>query len=101
MGETPSTGTAPPVLMMGGQNNLKGSDSMIQKETTGMILRKLRGDRTQEEIAAALGITKSSWAMYERGERVPRDEVKIRIAKYFGKSVEELFYTQIEHYMCS
>lgn len=74
---------------------------MIQKETTGMILRKLRGDRTQEEIAAALGITKSSWAMYERDERVPRDEVKIRIAKFFGKSVEELFYTQIEHHMCS
>lgn len=74
---------------------------MIQKETTGTILRKLRGDRTQEEIAAALGITKSSWGMYERDERVPRDEVKIRIAKFFGKSVEELFYTQIEHYMCS
>lgn len=74
---------------------------MIQKETTGTILRKLRGDRTQEEIASALGITKSSWAMYERDERVPRDEVKIRIAKFFGKSVEELFYTQIEHYMCS
>ena len=74
---------------------------MIQKETTGMILRKLRGDRTQEEIAAILGITKSSWAMYERDERVPRDEVKIRISKFFGKSVEELFYTQIEHYMCS
>ena len=74
---------------------------MIQKETTGTILRKLRGDRTQEEIAAVLGITKSSWAMYERDERVPRDEVKIRIAKFFGKSVEELFYTQIEHYMCS
>ena len=74
---------------------------MIQKETTGMILRRLRGDRTQEEIATALGITKSSWAMYERDERVPRDEVKIRMAKYFGKSVEELFYTQIEHYMCS
>ena len=74
---------------------------MIQKETPGTILRKLRGDRTQEEIATALGITKSSWAMYERDERVPRDEVKIRIAKFFGKSVEELFYTQIEHYMCS
>lgn len=74
---------------------------MIQKETTGMLLRKLRGERTQEEIATALGITKSSWAMYERDERVPRDEVKIRIAKYFGKSVEELFYTQNEHYKCS
>lgn len=54
---------------------------MIQKETTGMILRKLRGDRTQEEIAAILGITKSSWAMYERDERVPRDEVKIRLLR--------------------
>lgn len=74
---------------------------MIQKETTGMLLRKLRGERTQEEIATALGVTKSSWAMYERDERVPRDEVKIRIAKYFGKSVEELFYTQNEHYKCS
>lgn len=74
---------------------------MIQKETTGMILRKLRGDRTQEEIAAILGITKSSWAMYERDERVPRDEVKIRIANFFGNTVQELFYTPIEHYKCS
>lgn len=74
---------------------------MIQKETTGMILRKLRGDRTQEEIAAALGITKSSWAMYERDERIPRDEVKIRIANFFGKTVQELFYTSIEHHKCS
>ena len=74
---------------------------MIQKETTGMILRKLRGDRTQEEIAAILGITKSSWAMYERDERVPRDEVKIRIANFFGKTVQELFYTPIGYYKCS
>ena len=65
---------------------------MIQKETTGMILRKLRGDRTQEEIAAILGITKSSWAMYERDERVPRDEVKVRISNFFGVSVQELFF---------
>lgn len=71
---------------------------MIQKETTGMILRKLRGDRTQEEIAAILGITKSSWAMYERDERVPRDEVKIRIANFFGKTVQELFYTPKEEH---
>ena len=81
--------------------NKKGSENIIQKETTGMILRKLRGDRTQEEIAAILGITKSSWAMYERDERVPRDEVKIRIANFFGKTVQELFYTPIEHYKCS
>mgnify|MGYP000051986769 CR=1 FL=1 len=56
---------------------------MIQKETTGMILANCVGIGTQEEIAAILGITKSSWAMYERDERVPRDEVKIRIANFF------------------
>jgi len=39
--------------------------------------------------------------MYERDERVPRDEVKIRIANFFGKTVQELFYTPIEHYKCS
>ena len=74
---------------------------MMQGKTTKEILRNLRGDKTQAEIAADLGITKSSWAMYERGERTPRDEVKIRIASYFGTTVEELFYTQIKHYKCS
>ena len=57
------------------------------------ILRELRGDRTQDEIAKELGITKSSWAMYERGERTPRDETKIRIARFFGKSIEEIFFS--------
>ena len=74
---------------------------MKLNKTTGIILLELRGKKTQEKVANDLGITKSSWAMYERDERVPRDEVKIRIAKYFGKSVQEIFYTQFEHYKCS
>lgn len=54
-------------------------------------LRKLRGDLFQSEVAASLGISKSAWAMYERGERSPRDEVKVKIAKFFGKSVQDIF----------
>ena len=61
------------------------------------LLRELRGGKTQEEIAKDIGITKSAWAMYERGERIPRDEVKVKIAKYFGRTVEELFFAQKEH----
>jgi DNA-binding XRE family transcriptional regulator len=57
-----------------------------------VILKDLRGERSQSEMAAAVGVTKSAWAMYERGERVPRDEVKRRIAAYFGKSVQEIFF---------
>ena len=63
----------------------------------GKTLRILRGGKTQEEVAKAVGITKSAWAMYEREERVPRDEVKIQIAQYFGKTVQEVFFTPFEH----
>lgn len=60
--------------------------------TTGDMLKELRGNKTQEEISKELGITKSSYAMYERNERVPRDEIKIRISDYFGVSVQHLFF---------
>ncbi len=63
----------------------------------GEKLRELRGNMTQEQMAKELNITKSSLAMYERNERVPRDEVKIRIAKYFGKTVQEIFFNCNEH----
>ena len=65
--------------------------------TFGEKLRNLRGERSQDEMAKELNITKSSLAMYERNERIPRDEVKIRIAEYFGKTIEELFYTVITY----
>lgn len=63
----------------------------------GEKLKVLRGNRSQEVMAKELNITKSSLAMYERNERIPRDEVKVRIAKYFGKTVQELFYNYDEH----
>ena len=58
----------------------------------GIKLRELRGARSAEEVAKALGVTQQAVYMYERGERIPRDEIKIRIAKYFGRTVTEIFY---------
>ena len=52
-------------------------------------------------LASLPSLPASTPAMYERDERVPRDEVKIRIANFFGKTVQELFYTPIENYKCS
>ena len=60
----------------------------------GEKLKTLRGNMTQNEIALALGITKSSWAMYETDRRIPRDEVKVKIAEYFNKTVQEIFFNQ-------
>ena len=62
--------------------------------TVGERLRELRGSRSQDTMAALLDIKKSSLAMYERDERVPRDEVKVRIANYFGLTVGELFFNE-------
>ena len=58
----------------------------------GATLRNLRGEKAQAEVASALGVTPMAISQYERGERVPNDDMKIRIASYYGKSVEELFF---------
>jgi transcriptional regulator with XRE-family HTH domain len=60
----------------------------------GAKLRELRGEKTQEQVAREIGITKSAYAMYERDERVPRDEVKKKIANFYHTSVGILFFAQ-------
>lgn len=59
----------------------------------GTKLRALRGKQSQKKAAEGIGITKSALAMYERDERIPRDEVKIKIALYYNESVQSLFFT--------
>ena len=59
----------------------------------GKILRDLRGNKSREEVAAATGICISSLAMYEQGERNPRDVVKQILANYYGKTVADIFYS--------
>ena len=58
----------------------------------GRKLRTLRGNSTQNETAKSLGISISALAMYENGYRIPRDEIKLKIAKHYGKTVEEIFF---------
>lgn len=56
-------------------------------------LRKLRGNKSRQEVADACGISISALAMYETGERVPRDEIKIKLSKYYNRSVNYIFFT--------
>ena len=60
----------------------------------GENLRRARGDRKQETVAKAVGISVAAISMYEQGQRVPRDEIKLRLAKYFGTTVEALFFSR-------
>lgn len=59
----------------------------------GDKLRELRGKRSREETARAVGVSVSAIAMYENEERSPRDEIKLKLADFFGKTVQEIFFT--------
>jgi DNA-binding XRE family transcriptional regulator len=65
--------------------------------SVGKKLRELRGNMTTEEVSNAIGVTRSSYVKYERDERVPRDEVKIRIADYYNTTVQSIFFATQEH----
>lgn len=64
----------------------------MDSEKIAKNLVALRGEKTREEVAKAIGVSLSAMAMYETGARIPRDETKKRIAKYFGVTVEEIFF---------
>ncbi|MBQ8634477.1 MAG: helix-turn-helix transcriptional regulator [Lachnospiraceae bacterium] len=55
-------------------------------------LIKLRGEKSREDVAKAIGVSISAISMYENGERVPRDSIKIKLAQYYGKTVQEIFF---------
>lgn len=57
-------------------------------------LRNLRGKKSREEIAMAVGVTASAISMYECGTRIPNDEIKVRLADYYGVTVQELFFAE-------
>lgn len=70
---------------------MKGGD-ILNKEIIASKLIFLRGEKSREEVARAVGISVSALSMYENGERIPRDEIKIRLSKYYGQSVQEIFF---------
>lgn len=55
-------------------------------------LIELRGEKSREQIAVDLGVSYSAITSYELGERIPRDELKVKIANYYKKNVEDIFF---------
>lgn len=65
----------------------------IDAQTIGERLRALRGNRTQKEVGDAIGVTAMAISFYERGERVPTDDMKVALAQYFNSTIEAIFFT--------
>lgn len=58
----------------------------------GRRLRMLRGKTSGTDVCKAVGISRSALSMYERGQRIPKDDIKTRLAIYYRKTVQEIFY---------
>ena len=66
----------------------------MQKEIIGDRLRALRGDMSREELGRLIGVTAQAVFNYETGARIPTDDIKVKIAEVFGKTVQEIFFDQ-------
>ena len=67
------------------------------KEIIAKRLKRLRGNQSAIKVASDLGISVSALRMYECAQRVPKDDIKARIARYYGVSIEQLFFDREEH----
>jgi len=68
----------------------------MNKQEIGKKLKALRIEKnmTQVELSKELGIPQPTIASYETGVRMPMDETKVQLAKFFGVSIADLFYAE-------
>lgn len=64
-----------------------------------MVLKRLRKEKgvTIEEMSAQTGLARSTINSYERNIRRPKDETKVLLSEYFGKSVNYIFFNGRTH----
>lgn len=58
----------------------------------GKKLRELRGYKPRRVVSQETGITERALTTYEKGERIPRDEVKIILSNYYKVPIQKLFF---------
>lgn len=71
------------------------SDDEIKRAIgTPSLLKASRLDKgyTEEQLAELAGVSVNAIRAYEAGDRVPRDEIKVKLAEALERPVEELFF---------
>ena len=64
----------------------------MNKKRIANRLKSLRKGKSVREVAKDVGISPSALCMYEAGLRVPRDDIKVRLAVYYGETVASIFF---------
>jgi putative transcriptional regulator len=56
------------------------------------MIRFNHGEITQQDLANAVGVTRLTIHSIETGKFIPSTLLALKIAKYFGMKVEDIFY---------
>lgn len=65
---------------------------MSAKVGNGLRRLRLEADLTQEELAHRLGVTRQTVIAIENGRYLPSIGLALRISRFFGRPVEEIFF---------
>lgn len=59
-----------------------------------MRIKELRTEKgeTQQQLGKAIGVSTMAVSKYESGKMIPNDDKKIKIARHFDRSVEDIFF---------
>ena len=58
---------------------------------------RTKAKTTQEELAEAVGVTRQTIIAIEKGNYTPSVLLALKIAKFFKKSIEEVFNIKIKY----
>lgn len=74
------------------KQNVDKERGKLSLDTIGKKLINLRGNKDIEDVANAIGVTKQAIWNYENDKRIPRDDIKKKIADYYKTSVSYIFF---------
>lgn len=69
---------------------------MLSKKQMGLNLKNLRMShgKTTAEVSRDTGLGETALRNYECGLRIPRYKAMFILSEYFGKSVDDIFFTE-------
>lgn len=65
---------------------------MTRYKAMAAALIRARGSTPKEEVCQAVGISLAALKAYESGQRIPRDSIQFRLARFYHKGLSELFF---------
>lgn len=63
------------------------------------LLKELRAEKSQAEMAKLFNISQQAWSSWESGRTVPKPGVMQMMEDIFGKRKEEIFFKEFNYKM--